>query len=184
MVITFKKIDKLIIKTLLCTTIFLALAILCKKNTTYKEKIYNELYENHISFSYFKKIYNHYLGGIIPLENITKTKTQAVFNEKIIYKKMTPYKNGALLEVENNYLVPSEQEGIIVYIGEKEDYGNVIIIEDKDNVDIWYGNICNSTLKLYDYVEKGNYIGQSCDEKIYLIYSKDNNFLNYKDYLS
>lgn len=179
-----KKIYLFLTKCLLCTILFLSLAILSKKNINYKDRIKYELYENHLSFSKFKEIYNHYLGGIMPLENITNQKTNSVFKEEINYNKISPYLNGAKLEVNNNYLVPNQEAGIVVYIGKKEEYGNVVMIEGKRNIDIWYGNICNSQLKLYDYVELGNYIGETCNENLYLVYSKGNEFLNYQDYLS
>ena len=179
-----KKIHVWITKTLICIIIFLILGIICKKNITLKNKIKYELYENHLSFTKIKELYNHYLGGYIPLETITPKKEESVFNEKISYKNILPYENGAKLTVENNYLVPNQESGVIVFIGKKEKYGDVIIIEGKDDVDIWYGNICNSELKLYDYLEKGNYIGETCNENLYIVYSKNNQFLNYQNYLS
>ena len=52
-----------------------------------------------------------------------------------------------------------------------------------DGIDIWYGNINQSSVKLYDYVEKGNLLGETIDDKLYLVYQKNNKFLNYSDYL-
>ena len=51
-------------KLLICTIIFLSLAIISKSNINYKEKIYNYLYKTNINFSYFKNLYNKYLGGV------------------------------------------------------------------------------------------------------------------------
>ena len=90
---------------------------------------------------------------------------------------------GVKLEVVDKYLVPIIEEGLVVYIGEKENYGNVIIIEGIDGIDIWYGNIENTTVKLYDYVEKNTYLGQTKDNNLFLVYSKEGKFLNYKEYL-
>ena len=120
----------------------------------------------------------------MPLENITNSKVKKVFNEKLNYTKISPYQEGANLEVTKNYLVPNQESGVVVYVGEKENYGNTIIIEDLNNINTWYGNICNTPIKLYDYIEKGSYIGETCNEHLYLVYSKDNQFLNYEEYLS
>ena len=179
-----KKVSIYITKILLCAILFLSLAILCKKSTRYKEKIKYELYENHLSYSKFKELYNHYLGGYMPLENIINKKEESVFNEKISYTKEEKYQEGVKLEVQNNYLVPSQETGVVVYVGEKENYGNTIIIEGKNDIDTWYGNICNSQIKLYDYVEKGKYLGETCNNNLYLVYTKKNKFLDYKDYLT
>ena len=65
----------------------------------------------------------------------------------------------------------------------KEHYGNVIIIEGVNGIDIWYGNMETSSIKLYDYVESGTYLGTTKDNYLYLVYSKDGQFLNYKEHL-
>ena len=72
---------------------------------------------------------------------------------------------------------------MVVYIGEKENYGNVVIIEGIDGIDIWYGNMETTTVELYDYVEKSTYLGQTKDNILYLVYSKEGQFLDYKKYL-
>ena len=79
--------------------------------------------------------------------------------------------------------MPIIEEGLVVYVGEKENYGNVVIIEDLNGTSIWYGNMETSTVKLYDYVEKGNYLGTTKDNYLYLVYSKEGQFLNYKEHL-
>lgn len=161
--------------------IFLLLAILCKGNFLYKEYIYNNIYKTNISFSYFKNIYNKYLGGVLPKYNINNV--ESVFDEKISYSDSSSYENGVKLLVNSNYLVPVLKDGIVVYVGEKEKYGNVIMVEDKNGIDIWYGNICNSSVKLYDNLKTGSYVGEACNDYIYLVYSKGENYLDYNDYL-
>lgn len=184
MVINLKKLYIRIMKLLLCLIIFLTLGIICKKNITYKDRIKYELYERHLSFTKIKELYNHYLGGYLPLETTKSKTTEAVFNEKLSYTNIMPYEKGARLTVGPNYLVANQESGVVVYVGEKENYGNVIIIEGKNDIDTWYGNICNSKIKLYDYLEKGSYIGETCNEYLYIVYSKNNQFLDYKNYLS
>lgn len=177
-----KYLRSLISRTLTVIVIFLILAIISKGNRTYKDLIVNNLYEKNISFTKIKNIYNKYLGGIIPLEKITPEVTP-VFNEALEYTNESIYYDGVKLEVINNYLVPIIEEGLVIYIGEKEKYGNVIIIEGIDGIEIWYGNIESTTVKLYDYVEKGNYLGATKDNCLYLAYTKDGKFLDYKEHL-
>ena len=168
-------------KLLICTIIFLSLAIISKSNINYKEKIYNYLYKTNINFSYFKNLYNKYLGGVSILKE--NNKSVAVFKEKINYKNITSYEEGAKLEVNEKYLVPNLEKGIVVFIGNKDKYNNTIIIENEDGIDTWYGNICNTTLKLYDNIETSKYIGESCNNYIYLIFKKGNKVLDYKNYI-
>ncbi len=46
------------------------------------------------------------------------------------------------------------ESGIVVYIGEKENYKQTVIVQQMNGVDVWYGNIKQANVKLYDYVEK------------------------------
>ena len=52
-----------------------------------------------------------------------------------------------------------------------------------DGVDYWYSNITDIGVKLYDYVEDKNIIGHAKDNKLYVLFMKDNKFLDYNDYL-
>ena len=62
-------------------------------------------------------------------------------------------------------------------------YGYTIIIEGIDGVDIWYANIENTSLKLYDYVKKGNYLGETKNNNLYLVFEKNQEFLKFEDYI-
>ena len=107
-----------------------------------------------------------------------------VFNEKLTYLSKNKYLDGVKLKVNTNYLVPIIESGIVVYIGEKEGYGNTIIIQGADFTDIWYGNISNTNVSLYDYVDKGSFLGEANGEEIYLVFSQDGNILDYEKYIS
>lgn len=173
----------IVIKTLISMILFFIIAIISKGNPVYKNKIYNNLYEKNWTFTKVKELYNKYLGSIIPLDNIIKTPVVPVFNEKLSYLSSSKYMDGVELEVQTNYLVPIIESGIVVYIGDKEKYGNTIIIQGMDGIDIWYGSINTSEVNLYDYVEKGNLLGEVKENKLYLIWTKEGNFLNYEEYL-
>ena len=170
-------------KLLICTIIFLTLGIISKSNINYKEKIKEELYKNNINFSYFKKIYNKYLGEISIIKE-RKNNTEQVFNEKLNYSKITNYEEGIKLETTEKYLVPNIEKGIVTFIGKKEKYKNTIIIKNNEGIDIWYGNICNTNLKLYDNIEKNHIIGESCDNYIYIVFKKGNKTIDYKKYIT
>ena len=177
-----KYIRSLIIRVLSVIIIFLSLAIVSKSNKQYKDIIIENLYQENISFIKIKNLYNKYLGGIVPLDKIS-TSIKPVFNEELEYITDTPYYDGVKLEVNHKYLVPILEEGMVVYIGEKENYGNVIIIEGTNGIDLWYGFIESTGVKLYDYVEKNTYLGEVKDNILFLAYQKDGIFLDYKDYL-
>ena len=179
-----KKIYNFFIKNLLCILLFLILGIICKYDASSKDIIYSKLYQDYLDFSSVRNFYDKYLGGVFPIENVFNLSISPVFNEEFMYKDYSSYEDGVLFNVDYNYLVPAIKEGIVVYIGEKEKYGNVVIIEGSDGIDIWYGNLCNAIVKLYDNILVGGYIGEVCDNNLYVVYTKKNEFLNYEDYLN
>ena len=177
-----KYLRSLILRTMVVIVLFLIMAITSKTSHTYKDLIIANLYEKNFSFSQIKKFYDKYLGGISPLDKVIDNEI-TVFNEELSYESITKYYDGAKLEVNKNYLVPVIEEGMVIYIGEKENYGNVVIIEGINGISIWYGNMETTTAKLYDYVNKSTYLGTTKDNILYLVYQKDGTFLDYQEYL-
>lgn len=178
---TQKYLKGLLIRITIVIILFLSLTIVCKSNETIKNKVQKYLYTEDISFTKIKNIYNKYLGGIMPLKK--EVNTEKVFSEKLKYKNISIYYDGIKLDVEDNYLVPALREGMVVFIGEKPNYGNTIIIEDLNGIYFWYGNISSSSLKLYDYVETSTLIGEA-DKTLYMVFSKDDKYLNYEEYIN
>lgn len=170
----------LAIRTLIVITILITLAIIYKNENILKDKISNYFFEENISFTKINKLYDKYLGGLLPIKN--ENNTVEVFNEKLNYSSSSIYYDGIKLLVTENYLVPSLDEGMVVFIGDKENYGKTIIIENLDGIDFWYGNITNSSLKLYDYVEKGSLVGE-VNNDLYMVFSKNGQYLDYEEYI-
>lgn len=181
--ITLKKgIKRFITKSLIVIILFLITLILIKDNTKYKNNIIKYVYENNLKFTKFKSLYEKYFGKILSIDKVSPNE-EKVFSEKISYKKSNVYKDGVLLNVNNNYMVPTLESGIVVFIGEKEGYGNTIIIEQINGIDVWYSNINISKAKLYDYIEKGTMIGEVKGNKLYMVFQKEGKYLNYKEYI-
>lgn len=173
---------KITSKIMLLLVVFLTILIYTKANNENKLYVYNKLFNNHLSFVHFRQLYNQYLGGVLPFQDLFK-EDRTVFKEELVYKEMNIYKDGVALTVEPNYLVPIKESGIIVFIGHKDGYENTVIIQQVDGVDLWYSNIDNINVKIYDYVESGTFLGETVDDKLYLVYKKEGKVLNYKDYL-
>ena len=68
-------------------------------------------------------------------------------------------------------------------MGEKEGYGNTVIIEQVNGIDVWYANIKSNDIKMYDYIEKGNLIGEANGKKLYMVFQKQGVYLDYKEYI-
>lgn len=179
-----KKSYNKITKFLITIVITLLALILLKSNNNFKTFFYKNVYDKNFSFSKVNKVYKDIFGTPIPFSNLlNKNKTSLVFNEKLEYSDKSKYLDGVKLTVSNNYLVPTQVNGMVVFIGEKENYGKTVIISGTDGVDIWYSNMKTTSVKLYDYVEKGSLIGETKDTTLYLVYKKDGKVLNYEDYI-
>lgn len=176
-----KYLKKLGIRVGIVLIIFLSLAITCNYSDKFKDVITKYVFTESISFTKIKNIYNKYLGGILPIKKEVDTKK--VFNEKLNYSNLSLYYDGVNLTVSDGYLVPALREGMVVFIGNKDNYGNTVIIEDLNGTYIWYGNISTTSLKLYDYIETGSYIGE-VNKNLYMVFSKDNKYLSYEEYLN
>lgn len=177
-----KYIDNLFTRVLLSIILVLVSVIYIKtsdKNLLlYKEHVFN----NSWSFTKVGKVYDKYFGEVLPFDKIVKETTQTVFNETLSYLDKNVYHDGVKLKVEDNYLIPVMESGIIVFKGEKEHYGQVVIIQGVDGYDIWYGNLSNLNINIYDYIEKGSLLGEVANNELYIIIQKDGKKVDYEDY--
>lgn len=169
-------------KFLLVIILTLITLIAIKKDIKFKELFYKYVYEDSINFAKINEYYEKIFGSYIPFEDTTN-KVTPVFNEKLTYISSNKYLDGVKLTVENNYLVPVLQSGLVVYMGEKEGYGNTVIVQGIDGIDIWYGNVTNISISLYDYIDKKSLLGTTKNDVLYLVYKKDGEILNYEEYL-
>ena len=176
----YKKIKTIISKFLL-GVIFFLISIIFANSTNSNLLLYKEyVFTESLPFSKIKNWYESHFGEVLPEPKGIET----VFNEKIIYKDIKDYYDGEELTIATNSMVNSLESGVVVFIGNKDNYGSTIIIQGVDGYDIWYGNITNSPYKLYDYIEKNSVIGETIDDKLYLLIKNDNEIIKYEDYQS
>lgn len=173
---------KFFIRLFACIIIILIGLIFVKNNDSLSERIYKYLNKYDINLASVNDWYQKHFGDITPFQNLVKGKTKLVFSENLVYDKVSQYKNGVKLSVCDNYLVPIVESGIVVFSGNKDSYGNTVIIKQVDGVDVWYGNVKNLNVNLYDYVSRGEFLGEA-NKYLYMVFQKDGKYLSYKDYL-
>ncbi|MEG2028352.1 MAG: M23 family metallopeptidase [Bacilli bacterium] len=162
--------------------LFIITLVTLKSNTDYKQLFYDKIYNDNISFASINKFYHQYFGSPLPFNDFFKKNAQTVFNEKLKYNSKNIYLNGVNLSIDANYLVPSIENGIVIFVGEKEGYGNTIIIEGENDVDIWYGNLSQINVKMYDYIKSGSLLGEASNN-LYLVFMKDGKIMNYENHI-
>lgn len=169
----------------LITRIITAIIVffLCLIVTNFSNKaeyfIKNEVLTDNISFAKVTKIIDKYLGFKFPIEEPIEDAT--VFKDKIIAESVEPYNNGYSLDVGTHFLVPIINSGIVAFIGEKEGMGPTVIIEGTDEIEYWYGGLENISVNLYDYVSASQLLGNTQSEKLYLVFKKNGEFLDYEE---
>lgn len=175
------KFKRFFIKFCIMTVLFFGCTIMVGSNNNFKNKIYKYVYNTNISFATIKKFYNEHLGNVIPFQNVFNEKK--VFNEKLEYISLSTYNKGVKLKLKENYAIPILKGGIVIFVGEKENMGNTVIIQQSDGIDVWYGNLSTINMNLYDYVEDNMIIGEAKNNELYLEFQKDGVDVNYKEVL-
>ena len=137
--------------------------------------------EDSLEFMKINELYEKFFGGVDV--RTSKSDDEVVFGS-ITYTNIEPFLNGVKLTVGLNEVVHVITSGIVVFIGEKDDLGNTIIIQGNDGVDLWYSNVTDTDIKVYDYVEAGSILGTSNGEDIYLTIQKDGEFMGYEEYMA
>ena len=148
----------------LYTVIVFTLLILIISNVSPKFKTFikDKVLESTIDFSFINKLTSK-------TTDIFKSKeTVPVFDIK--EEKYEEYMDG--YKFFNDGSVILKDSGIVTFIGEKDDYGNVVVIQQSNGYYAWYGNI-DENIKLYDYVEEGSAIGTSKEYYYYVILKED-----------
>lgn len=171
-----------LISRILITIIFVLGSIIYTNINSDNKKLYKKyVLENSLSFTKINNLYNDLFGEIDFIKK-NKDNSKPVFNN-ISYTNIENYKNGVKLNVSPNETISVITSGIVVYIGEKEELGNTIIIQGNDGVDIWYSNLTDTNIKVYDYIESGTILGTSNSNEVYLTLLKDGKYMNYEEYI-
>ena len=172
-----KKIRNYIYKILVSVIFTLVVLIVSNINSDTNRFIKKYLFETTFNFSNINKLYNKYF-----LKIKSNDETIPVSNEKYSYTNKEDFNGGVSLTVGENYNVKLLQSGIVIFVGETEEFGKTLIVQQSNGIDVWYGNIAIDNIKIYDYVEKDTIIGIAND-KLYLGFQKDGEFLDYNEYI-
>ncbi|MCI8588327.1 MAG: M23 family metallopeptidase [Bacilli bacterium] len=165
----------------------LLLSVLCiiKMHPESKKEVYKFIYSQNFSFAPFQEWYQKYFGNLFPEEFSPKLpKDQMVFQESFVYQEKKEIENGVRVSVGKGYLMPSLESGLVVFMGNKDGYGETLIIQQMNGVDAWYVGLTPTDLKLYDYVEKGSLLGEVKEKDLDLYFQKEGEFVDYKEYIS
>lgn len=146
------------------------------KNIIYIEKYF---FEETLEFTKINNWYQEKVGKLIP--SVKEDSTLVFSSSEIKNQKYENYEDGVKISLSKNSPVSVLNGGIVVYIGEKEKYGNTLILQGNDGIDYWYGGITNISVNLYDYIEKNTLIGEVSNDYLYLVLQENGKYLKYED---
>lgn len=173
--------SKLVNRTLVFVIFVLVCLIFLKGNSHFRSSIYKGIFKDNLKFAKINDIYEKYFGSALPLKG--SDSLSMVSSSKIQYESIQKYKDGVSLKVSQNYAVSCLETGIVIFSGEKEGYGNTIIIQGADETEFWYSNLNGLKVQMYDYIKKGEIVGEALDSKLVLVFKKDGKVLNYKKFI-
>lgn len=162
-------------KLLVTIIIVLVCLIVCNFNDGLRDSFVKEVLEDNMNFSNFNKLYKKFM--IDSEENI-------VVNDTVIdISDMEEVDGRYKFNYGIDYQVEALMSGIIVYIGDKDDLGNTVIVQGNDGIDIWYSGVSLKEYGLYDYVSKGDILGLSSDVYVTISIYEDGELLKYEEYI-
>ena len=175
------KFSKALSRFLIFVIIILCGLICLKGSPNLRNIVFKNVFQNNLKFAKINELYEKYFGSSLPLTG--SDSLALVSSEKLSYDKAEEYKNGVKLTVSKNYAVPLLESGIVIFTGEKEGYGNTVIVQGADDVEVWYSNLKEVKVSMYDYLKKGSIIGEVIENKLVLVFTKDGKKLDYKKYI-
>ncbi len=158
-------------KLLLSIIVVLVSLIVCNFNSDLRDT----LLEDSMKFNEFNKFYNKFM---IDNEE-SKLVSNTIIDDDTFEEVDGRYKFNYGIDYQVEVLKP----GIIVFVGEKDDLGNTIIVQGNDGIDIWYSNVLLKEYSLYDYVSNGDILGISNDIYVTISIYKDGELLDYEEYI-
>ncbi|MBR3198934.1 MAG: M23 family metallopeptidase [Bacilli bacterium] len=176
-----RKIFNFFSKILICIIVTLSCMIILKSNSNLRGLIYKKVFQNNFKFAKVNELYEKYFGVILPFSK--NNNVSLVSKEEIEYESKEEYKDGVRLKVSENYPVPLLNSGIVIFIGNKEGYGDTVIVQDADGVETWYANLKMIKVSMYDYLKKGDIVGEASGDNFILVFTKDGKIIDYKKYI-
>ncbi len=167
-----------IITKFLLSIIFIFIVLIYTNNTDNLNKFKDKFLTNSLSFMTFNNWYTQYFGEIMP----TVSSEEVVFSNNLSYLNITKDDYKEVLKLSSKSTVANIVGGVVVFIGEKENFGNTVIIQGNDGYDIWYGNLENININIYDYLDNETILGETVTDELYLKITKNNEIIDYETY--
>ena len=168
----FRK-DIMLLKTLIAALLFIAVAIIYRypsSNLDSTRQVISSAMETELQFAFVTDWYEDTFGK--PLAFFPSDKSE-IDNDGVLQVSgdyILPVKGkiiedyvtngtGIIVQTDADNSAYAVEEGTVIFAGLKEDYGNTVIIQHKDQSETWYGNLEAIDVKVYSLISKGEKLG-------------------------
>lgn len=176
-----EKIMNFISRVLISALIFVLGLIFIKDDNKNKSWIYKNIYQDNITMVKVEKIYKKYVADFLEQKK-EKDEILAVSKEGIYYEKIEEKENGVNLITGKDIIIPAFEEGIVLYIGDKDNYKDVLVIKQIDGTETWFVGVATN-LKIYDYIEKNEIVGKTINDNLEIYFKQNGESIDYKKYI-
>lgn len=176
-----KTIDGLVNRSLISIVLIMSLLLMNKFNSNFLSNFKNKIFNRSFNFVKINSLSKKFLGKEF-IYSQKKSSSIGVMNEDLISGESHKYYDGEKYIVSSNLPIGTVESGVVIFVGDKQHFKNTVIIQGTDNYNIWYGNLKDVSVNLYEYVEKNSLIGLADGNEVYMLIEKDNNYYSYEDY--
>lgn len=165
-------------KLLLSIIMLFGILIFTNQNEDNKTLIQEHLLTNSMSFTTFNTVYETYFGSLAP----SITTDEFVFSSELTYTNIKSMDSYEIITLSDSSIISALCGGIVVFAGDKDDLGYTVIVQGYDGYDIWYSNLENVSINLYDYIETEEILGEAIDKSLYLTIKNGTQIVDYETY--
>ncbi|WP_338750419.1 M23 family metallopeptidase [Bacillus sp. FJAT-52991] len=184
--------DRFLFKGLASLIFVLAVAIMFKQSSSpfiEGQAWMKEVMEKEFQFSKAAEWYEKTLGEPLPFtvdgwtqkEKVVKEQTEYAVpvSGKVIEDFQTNGK-GLMVEARPNEGVKAIKDGTVLFVGQKDEFGQTVIVQHADNSESWYGHVANPSVQPYEKVKAGSVLAQLSpnEQTFYLAIRKDGMFVD------
>lgn len=163
----FIKKDWLLFQVLASISFVLVMAIVYRTSAPWTDEakdLIGGVYEQEFQFASVVNWFDETIGqpfAFLP-ENIDKEKGEdfSMPASGTIMESFEKNGQGVMVKTAAAASVGTVKEGVVIYAGEKEDYGKTVIIQHADKSESWYGSLESIDVSLYEQVKKGAKLGR------------------------
>lgn len=169
----FIKKEWVLFQLLASVCLVLVMAIIYRTSAPWTDEakdVISGVYEREFQFASVVNWFDETIGqpfAFLP-ENSVKEKEEdfSMPASGIIMESFENNGQGVIVKTAAAASVGTVKEGVVIYAGEKEEYGKTVIIQHADQSESWYGNLESIDVSLYEQVKKGAKLGrvQSSEE--------------------